>query len=147
MKSKKTSKKSVTRKTHPHNSGLVSACVFGAGVGIAATVALLVFCSMICLFSRDPNKTIAPMAFISLVVVYFITGFSSAKRKCAAIPCGVLSGGIITVIFFVISFFVEKNLSSGYSLIIELMIRLSLVVVSIIGALLGTNSKVRKRIS
>ena len=125
-------------------SGIFSASLFGSCVGIFCAVILLFACAIICLFSGDPDKLSAPLAFISVITVYFISGFAAVRKRRAALPCGAICGAILCVIFLLISFFISKDLSMGLSLPVSLLIRLSFVAVSVLGALVGTNVDVKK---
>lgn len=146
MKSKKGS---VTRHrsggTRGGSCGIIAASSFGACIGIIATVILLLLCTFICLPSEAPERIITPLAVISALTVYFLTGFCSAKKNSAVIPCGILSGAAVTVIFFLLSLFLKKELSANLTLSVSLLIRLSFIAVSVIGALLGANTRTKKR--
>ncbi|MBQ8818689.1 MAG: TIGR04086 family membrane protein [Clostridia bacterium] len=145
MKSKKSSKQSARKKSSSQNYSIASASIFGACAGAFLTVISVIICSVICLFSENPDKLISPLAFTSVIIIYFFSGFLASKKKSAAIPCGLLCGVILTLIFFIISLFITETYSSGSSLIVGLLIRISFVAVSIIGALLGTNTANKKR--
>ena len=147
MKSKKSSGASRRKRASSSESsyGIVAASAFGACIGMIAATALLLICSLVCISSDDPDKLITPLSLLSSVAVYFLAGFAAVRKRRAAIPCGLLSGGIITAVFFIISLFLSKALSWGLSIPVALLIRLSFVAVSILCALLGTNVAVKKR--
>ncbi len=147
MESKIFSKKRRKRLATGEGQGVLGASVFGACVGGICAVAMLVVSSLICTFSKDPDKLIAPLGIITSIAAYFFAGFAAARKKRAAIPVGALSGAWLTAAFFIISLFVDKGLSWGLSLTVGLLIRLSFVAVSVLGALLGTNvgAKTKRR--
>ncbi len=128
-----------------NSGGIITAASFGACAGIISAVILLLLCTFICLPSEAPERLITPLAVISALIVYFLTGFCSAKKNSAVIPCGVLSGAVVTVIFFVLSLFLKKELSANLTLFVSLLIRLSFIALSVIGALLGVNTRTKKR--
>ena len=140
MGSKAFFKKRRTRPSMGEGHGIISASGIGAGVGGVCAVALLVVATLICTFSDDPDSIIAPIGMIISVISYFIAGFAASKKRRAAIPVGALSGVMLTAAFIIISLFVDKTLSWELSLTVALLIRLSFVAVSILGALLGTNA-------
>lgn len=131
--------------TSENSYGIAAASAFGACIGALLAAILLFVCTFICISVENPDKLTAPLAILSVIVVYFSAGFAAVRKRRAAIPCGALSGGIITAVFFIISLFLNKNLSSGLSLPVSLLIRLSFIVVSILGALLGTNVGVKRK--
>ncbi len=146
MKGKTTSKKAhtATSRTLP-KSGVFHASIFGMTTGLICGMLLLLICSLICLFSQDPNKLISPLSVVCGILTYFIAGFAASKKKAAAIPCGALSGVMISIVFFIISFLLNDSLSSSISFPVEMLIRTSFIVVSILGALLGVNSTPKRK--
>ena len=129
----------------PDTIGIPTASVFGCAVGLAAATAFALIGSLICMFVSDPDKLITPLAFICSILVFLISGFAAAKKKCAAIPCGLLSGAMLVSIFFIASLCMSDSLSSGYSLAVALLIRLSFLAVSVVGALIGVNSRPKRK--
>lgn len=146
MKGKTTSKKArtATPRTLP-KSGVFHASIFGMTTGLICGMLLLLICSLICLFSQDPNKLISPLSVVCGILTYFIAGFAASKKKAAAIPCGALSGAMVCIVFLIIKFVLDDSLSSGISFPVEALIRVSFIIVSILGALLGVNSTSKKR--
>lgn len=141
MKKKSTAR---NRSVRQEPLGIFKASLFGACIGLFCSVALLISSALICLFSNDPDRLIAPLAFISTVAVYFISGFAAVRKRRAALPCGALCGGMMSAVFLLISFFISRDASMGLPLPVSMLIRISFIAVSIIGALLGTNVGVKK---
>lgn len=139
MKSKgtaATARRTGTSKSSESHS-IISASVFGACVGVFTAVILLLVCSFICISAEDPNKLISPLAIFAVIISYLFSGFAASRRRKAALPCGALSGGLLTAVLFLVSLFISKDMSSGLSLPVSMLIRLSFIAVSILGALLG----------
>ncbi len=122
------------------STGVLHACVFGTCIGIFSTVILLLACTFICLFSQNPDALISPLALCSSVISHLIAGFAASKKKKAALPCGLLSGAMLAAVFFLLSLFLNKTLSWGLPLPVSMLIRLSFIAVSLLGAILGTNT-------
>lgn len=120
--------------------GIFKASLIGAGVGIGFAVILLLACSLAALCCADPDSLTAPLGFISALLVYFISGFTACKLKRAALPCGLLSGALVTVIFTAVSLALDSSFASDTPLPVSLLIRLSMLAVSLLGALLGVNT-------
>lgn len=137
MKTKTTSKKEAV--------GFTQASLFGICVGLTASLVLALLCSFICLLSPDPNKLMTPLSTISLVAVYFLSGFVATKKRPAAVPCGLVTGGGLAALFWLISLFFNDSYSNGLSLPIAMLIRMTFVGVSLLGALLGVNAGAKKR--
>ena len=144
-------KKSRGAKNAPNlfSGSVVGASLIGAGIGFSTTLILTVIFSAVCLFSPDPDKLSAPLSLAVNILSFFVTGFAGAKMKSAAIPVGVISGGILTSVLWLISLILKHSMTTITSTIVfplSLLIRLSFVIASVIGALLATNvRKKRKR--
>ncbi|MBO5204305.1 MAG: TIGR04086 family membrane protein [Clostridia bacterium] len=146
MKSKIPNKKAHSSSSRATASaGVMRASLFGVATGTVSAIILLLICSLICMLSSDPNKLISPLSVVCNILIYFIVGFAASKKKAAAIPCGALSGGLMCIIFFLIALLLSDSISSNLSFPVELLIRLSFIVVSILGALLGVNSIPKRR--
>ena len=145
MKSKATARKVRASSSKKDGVGVASASLFGICVGLICALALALLCSFICTLSSDPNKLMTPLSTVSLAAVYFSSGFAAAKKRPAAIPCGLLTGGGIAAVFWIISLFFNDSYSSGLSLPVELLIRITFVAVSLVGALIGVNAGTKKR--
>ncbi len=123
---------------------IFAASAFGAGVGAIFVCALLFIFSALCLLTRSGDKLSSLFSILTLVASFFACGFAAAKKRPAAIPVGLCSGALLSIFLWIISLFINNSLSLGLSLSIELLIRLSLVAVSLVGALLGVNLRSRR---
>ena len=145
MKNKATARKARATSSKKESAGVAQASLFGMCVGLIGALALALLCSFICTLSSDPNKLMTPLSTVSLAAVYFSSGFAAAKKRPAAIPCGLLTGSGIAAVFWFASLFFSDSYSNGLSLPVELLIRVSFVAVSLVGALLGVNAGTKKR--
>jgi putative membrane protein (TIGR04086 family) len=120
--------------------GIPVASVFGCAVGLATATCLVLLCSVICLFSSDPDKLISPLSFVIMSISFLTAGFAASKKKRAALPCGLFSGGLMTAMCCLVALCLDDSLSMGLSLPVSLLIRLTLIGVSAIGAMIGVNT-------
>ncbi len=122
---------------------LLSASAFGAGVGAICVCALIFIFSFLCLLTHSGDKLISFFSILTLIASFLASGFAAAKKRPAAIPVGLLSGTFLSLFLWIISLFISDYLSLGLSFPVELLIRVSFVAVSLIGALIGVNLKRR----
>ncbi len=132
MKKRKRSKKFKQK-----DIGTLPAVLFGAGAGAVAAIIMLIIFSIICTFSADPEKLISPLSLVANGVAFFVCGFCASRRCRGALPAGLLSGAVLSVGYFIVSLFMDKELSWGLSLTSELLTRLSFVAVSLFGAIIA----------
>ena len=125
--------------------GVPVACAFGCAVGLATATCLILICSLICLFSSDPDALTSPLSFAIMGASFFTAGFASSKKKKAAIPCGLLSGGLMTAVCCLVALCIGDSTSLNLSPIVSLLIRLSFIIVSIVGALVGVNTGTKRK--
>ena len=119
--------------------GTPRAITYGVLAGFTTSILCCIISAIICVFSPDPDKLVAPCATISAILAHFAGGFFSSKKKKAPLPCGLATGGILAFIFWIISMFFSESYSYSLSIVISLLIRLSMIAVSVTGALLGGN--------
>ena len=124
-------------------TSLLIASAIGAGVGAICVCALLFIFSLLCLLTHSGDKLTSFFSILILVISFLASGFAGAKKRPAAIPVGLCSGAFLSLFLWLISLFINNSLSLGLSFPVELLIRLSLVAVSLVGALIGVNSKRR----
>ena len=83
-----------------------------------------------------------------LGVIYIsalIGGFVSVRQnKKDALLCGIVSGAMLALCFFVISLFFADG-SSSYSFLIELILRGAMLLMSVFGAFAGLNRGNKRR--
>ena len=126
-------------------AGTVQAVSYGVIAGLVTALLSCVAAALVCTFSKDPDKLTAPLATVSCILAHFVAGLVSAKKKSAAIPCGLCSGGALALIFWIVSLCFSESYSYGMGAAVNLLIRISMVAVSLLGALLGVNTVMKKR--
>ena len=124
---------------------VIGASLVGAATGLGLTALLTVILSAVCLALSDPNALMIPFSLGINVISFFFAGFAGAKRKSAAIPVGALSGALLTFILWICSLFLGSEASWGVSLPVELLIRCSFIIPSVLGGLLAVNTRAKKR--
>lgn len=138
-------KRSGTHSSASGGSTVIGASLIGTAVGMGLITVLTVILSGLCLASSDPNTLLIPFSLGINAVSFFFAGFTGAKRKSAAIPVGALSGAILASLLWIFSLFLGNAATWGFSLPVELLIRCSFIIPSVLGGLLAVNSKVKKR--
>ena len=124
------------------NIGTFSASLFGTACGLFTAVLFAVICSFVCLRSNMPDRLTTPLAYVCSVVSYLTAGYYAVrKRGGAAIPCGALSGIVLTVVFFICSLFIKSDAVGSVGLSVGMLIRFTMVAVSMLGAVLGALRK------
>ncbi len=126
-------------------SGIVGACVFGVAVGLIFAIALLLIFSAVSLGSGDPDALISPLSLAAGGVSFFTAGFAASKKRSAPLPCGALSGAMLCAVLWLISILLGDSVSSAHSPPQALLIRLAFIFVAVVGALIGTNSKGKRK--
>lgn len=135
MKSNKNHK----RTTREEQTGLFGACAYGVGVSVICGVCLIAAFSAVCMLVNDPSALIGVFGYLSAAITFFLAGMLSAKKKRAAIPCGVLSGCALTLISLALSLCLPDT--GGVSVGVGIGVRVALVLLCIIGAILGSNGR------
>lgn len=123
---------------------ILAASAFGAGIGAICVCALLFIFAFLSLITRTSDKLSPFFSIIILAVSFLASGFAAAKKRPTAIPVGLLSGTLLSLFLWLISLFISDSLSLGLSFPVELLIRVSFVAVSLVGALLGVNLRSRR---
>ena len=127
------------------SSTVIGASLMGTAIGMGLILILTALLSGICLASSDPNVLLAPFSLGINIITFFFAGFAGAKRKRAALPVGALSGGLLAAVLWICSLFLDNGASWGISLPVELLIRCSFIIPSMLGGLLAVNTKTKKR--
>ncbi len=110
---------------------------------------LLLVATGVALSTEDPDSLIGTLAFSALYISALFSGLITAKR-CGknALISGMLSGIWLVISLLIISFFLNNTSSQGHPLGIEMLIRGSFILVSVLGGYIGANkpkSKKRRR--
>lgn len=137
---KKRSSSSVT-----DNAGAPQSILSGVLAGVSTAIICCIISSLICIFSSDPDKLTSPLATVSSILAHFTGGFFAAKKKNAPLPCGLATGGILAFIFWITSLCFSASYSYSLNTVISLLIRISMVAVSLVGAILGGNQPHKRK--
>ena len=124
---------------------MAEAVAYGVIAGLVTALISCVAAALVCTFSSDPDKLTAPLSTAACILAHFVAGVVSAKKKNAALPAGLASGGCLALIFWMISLCFGESYSYGMGVAVTVLIRLSMVAVSLFAALLGVNAGGRKR--
>lgn len=101
------------RKKHKRNNAephLWYSLLWGCGLNVGFTFALLLIFTKIALESKDPNRLLLPLSLVLLLLSGFGAGFFCAKfyrRQGASI--GVMAGGLFCLLLVSLSFIVEPS--------------------------------------
>lgn len=123
---------------------LIRHSAIGAAIAVALCGAFCVLGGALCLLSDDPRTLTLPIALIGLYVSAFLGGRIAARlHKGAVLWCGLISGGLLAVLFwFLTLFFPHGEANTVFP--ISLLLRIGTVVVSMLGSILPFSAK-RKR--
>ncbi len=141
-KAKSLEKKRKERGASSARTGTLGASVFGATAGLFTALTGAVICALICLSVNDPDKLSSPLGYGCSVIAYLIAGYLAVKKRGgAAIPCGALSGALLTAVFFICSLFLGGDASSDVGVLKGLFIRLSMIAVALLGAVISAGRR------
>ena len=112
-------------------------------------LALILAVTYIAYSRDDPDSLVSILSFAVLYVTALFAGLLATRRaRQNAVLRGALSGAMLVLLLFLLSFFFGDEASSGYGWTMGLFIRASVVGVSSLGGLIGTyktSNKHRKR--
>lgn len=119
-------------------SGVLTGALKGTGIGVAAAFALMFIVSAVAYMNKDPDVLTTPLAFAALYLSCIIAGAAAVRSNGGGIlPCGVLSGLFMLVLFMLISLFFPDSMSGGYSFGTSLGLRAAMVPASVAGGFIG----------
>ena len=117
----------------------------GVLISIISIAALSLLMALIIYKTADPASYVTPAAYTVLYISALMAGFSATKlNRRSPLLCGLLTGGALIAISFIMGFVLNDSLSSGYSLIHGLLLKCAILVCSILGAFIGSTQKTRK---
>lgn len=116
--------------------------IYGLLFMLGSGLILLIICTAIAYTNPNPDATVFPFALLSLLPSMFIGGFVCAK-KCGEAPlvCGIVCGGLITLVTILIGLFINSAQKSDYSLGLSLLLHGIAVIFTILGAFAGSIKK------
>ena len=124
--------------------GLILACLNGALWAAVCGLALALISALICTFVKDPATLACVCGYALSPIPFFVGGYAAARKKRAAIPCGLLCGCVLTLGSVIIG----ALLPNGHTLIsvpLQIILRIALVLACIMGAILGANRDTNKK--
>ena len=99
---------------------------------------LILVMSLGAYFHPDPDSIIRPLAYVAAALTAFFGGFTAGKlRGSAPVICGLVNGILLTCVMLLLSFFFLSE-SSGYSTLISALLHAAVLVLSFLGAIVGT---------
>ncbi len=118
--------------------GLLKSSAIGAGCGLLFSLLLALIGAVICICSSDPHALIVPVGLIALYFSALLGGWIAIRHhKSAPLPCGVICGAMMLLLFLLVSLFFDKTKSNGFSFGISLLLRALLPFFSLLGARMG----------
>lgn len=112
-------------------SGLISFTVVG--------VILISVMTAVAYANADPDAFIMPLSLAALLPSMFAGGFVCAKKTGSApLLCGIVCGGIITLVTILLALILRDAPSSGYQLWQVSLLHGTAILFSVLGAFAGT---------
>ncbi|MBQ8140839.1 MAG: TIGR04086 family membrane protein [Clostridia bacterium] len=141
--------KSVRRRSGNGDGGassIIKSSFIGFGVSVAVTVVLWFASAAAAYANPDPDSVTAVFGLFTVYIASLSAGFSAAKiNKGNALVCGLFSGAVLTLFLFFVSLFFDESYSSGYSLPVSLLLRASMLLMSVFGAFIGSYRRAKPR--
>ena len=110
----------------------------GMGIALGLGLVLITVAATVVCMNPDPAILIPPAALLCLMPSMFAGGFAAAKRvKEAPLLCGILSGGMITIITIIAGAIMRGLPSSGYAFWQSAALHTAAMAFSILGAFAG----------
>lgn len=130
------------RRNPSQNSGskasLIGSSVFGAAVSAITLTVIILVSAVLCLAFDDPHRFVGPLCLFALYTAAFMGGFSAVKRNGGgALLCGALSGVMFMLLVWAVFAVLDAVWKNGSSGILQFVLKLSLIPVSVIGAVSG----------
>lgn len=129
------------RRTAKNSENKTVRAMISAVYGMIATLFCLVVFSLVMTYVDLPQGIVSALASISLCIGSYFAGFYSARKsRRHGIAVGAMSGFAVFVIAFLIHIIFVRN-----GITTALFSKLAMIMVcSVIGGIIGVNSKVKK---
>ena len=119
--------------------------LIGMGVAMAMGLILITASAAIAYANPDPAAFVPALSLVSLLLSMFACGFVTSKVvKEAPLTCGVVSGGMTTLLTIVLSLILRGIPSVGYGFWQGMTLHTAAVAFSVLGAFAG-NIKIAPR--
>ena len=137
------------RKADKGNTGavsLVKGSFIGLVVSLCAVIVLWFVCSLAAYSYKDPDAILPVLAFCGVSVAAFVGGIVASKKHGeGGMVCGLLSGAMLAILLLFVSFAFGKEYSSENGMAAKLLIRLSAVLLSVLGGAVGRYKRPKRR--
>ena len=141
--------KKMRKRTHENGSdgfGLLRHALTGTAISAIAGAALLLISAGIAYSCDDPHSVTTPLALLSLYLSALIGGFSASRmHRSDALLCGTVSGGVLMLLYLLLSCFLSEGFETPLPLYLLLILRLMIVVCAILGGFLGLPRPKKRR--
>ena len=112
--------------------------LLGVGVTLGIGLLLITVASAVACANPDPTALIPPLSLLCLLPSMFVGGFAAAKKvKEAPLLCGILSGGMVTVVTLILSAILRGLPSSGYAFWQSAALHTAALAFAVLGAFAG----------
>lgn len=112
--------------------------IFGIATALGAGLILITVATAVAYANPDPSALIPALSLLSLLPSMFAGGFVTAKKvKDAPLLCGIISGGMITVVTMLLAIVLRGLPSSGYAFWQSAALHTAAIAFSVLGAFAG----------
>ena len=112
--------------------------LIGMGIALGVGLALITVAAAVVCMNPDPAMLIPPAALLCLMPSMFAGGLATTKRvKEAPLLCGILSGGMVTIVTIILSAILRGLPSSGYAFWQSAALHTAAMAFSVLGAFAG----------
>ena len=126
--------------------GILHAVARGYLVSLLIGLGMTLLCSAVLYSLSDPTRFITPAAFCVLYISALLGGFLSAKyNHSSALLCGSLYAMLMIGSMTLVSLLFGGDHSADYQMTLAIGLRAIAVLLAIVGAMIGTHQKPRKR--
>ena len=127
-------------------SSLLKASLWGLLIFALCGALLITAVTAVAYANPDPGRVIAPFAILALMPSMFFCGFITAKKvKGVPLLCGLVSGGIVTLVTMIVGIFFRNLPTSAYAFWQSAALHGTAILFSLFGAFAG-NVKKRPKI-
>lgn len=136
----------IKRTENTEETSLLGAVLKGSLWGLLCSVIcgilLVTLTAAVAYANPDPTALIAPLGLVALMPSMFIGGFVTSKGcKEAPLLCGIISGGMMTLVTMLLGVILRDLPSSGYAFWQSALLHGAAILFSILGAFAGNVKK------
>ena len=133
------------KRSHRESASTTPNLMRDVGKGILISMGIALLCNLaattIAYFTPDPVTLARPLGLAAAAITALLGGLITTRiHRHAALLCGLANGCAMITVLLLLSFCV-KPLASGYSLGVTLVLHIAYLVLSLVGAFLGTYRK------